>query len=122
MARFECKKSPGLLLIGVGEFVDGSLDVDEQHVEKVRRMAKVDSLGIVESDGQSASDDQEDIDPALFDPSEHTADEVLEYMSSLDDLEDKDRSTELRRVVEAERSGKNRKGILDKVQDDSGQE
>ena len=48
---------------------------------------------------------------ALFDPSDHKVDEVIEYLAGLDDSEDGEAEAE--RVLEAERNGKDRKSILD---------
>jgi hypothetical protein len=43
-----------------------------------------------------------------FDPSEHSPDEVFEYLTGLDDTNAEARDAEVRRVVEAERAGENR--------------
>lgn len=50
--------------------------------------------------------DGEDVQEDVFDPSQHTVPETLEYLEGKDDAE-------VRRVLEAERSGKNRSSLLD---------
>lgn len=59
-------------------------------------------------------------DPAIFDPSDHKVDEVIEYLAGLDDSEDGEAEAE--RVLEAERNGKDRKSILDSFEAPSGTE
>lgn len=121
MARFECNKSPSLMLIGVGQFVDGSLDVDGDKAEKARRMAAVESLGIVEADGTApipipAAEDSKEEDSEEFDPSEHNAKDVVEYLNGLDRSEGQAHLDEVNRVYEAEKNGDARKGILKAIE------
>lgn len=53
----------------------------------------------------------EDLLEDSFDPADHTVDEILEYLSDAD-------PDEVSRVVEAERTGKNRKTIVGSSADD----
>ena len=48
----------------------------------------------------------EDVQEGVFDPSQHTVPETLEYLEGKDDAE-------VQRVLAAERSGKNRSSLID---------
>jgi hypothetical protein len=51
-----------------------------------------------------------------FDPSQHDADAVLEYLAGLDDTDTEARDAEVARVVEAERSGQNRAELIEAIE------
>ena len=57
------------------------------------------TLEVPETDGEDVQED-------VFDPSQHTVPETLEYLEGKDDAE-------VQRVLAAERSGKNRSSLLD---------
>lgn len=64
-------------------------------------------LGLAPTAGEDNPDDPEDEDEELYDPADHTVDEVLEYLTSEDITEE-----ETARVLASEKDGKARKGIL----------
>lgn len=59
-----------------------------------------------DEDGEDSETDPEQDGEEPFDPSEHDVKGVLDYLETADDGERK-------RVLDAEKSGKNRKGVLD---------
>lgn len=59
-----------------------------------------------DEDGEDGETDPEQDGEEPFDPSEHDVKGVLDYLETADDGERK-------RVLDAEKSGKNRKGVLD---------
>ena len=61
-------------------------------------------------DGTKVEDDEDD-EPAAFDPGTHTVDEVRAYLASLSD--DDPGLAERDRVLQLERSGAKRKSLLD---------
>lgn len=69
-------------------------------------LAKLGKTGEV-PDEAVIEEPEEEEEEGPFDPDEHTVDEVLDYLTS-DDIED----DETERVLDAERKGKQRKGIL----------
>jgi hypothetical protein len=54
--------------------------------------------------------------PEVFDPSAHTVEEVLAYLQGIDDADPEAHDAEVVRVIEAEKAGKNRKGIVEAVE------
>jgi hypothetical protein len=55
-------------------------------------------------------------EPPVFDPGEHGPDEVLAYLTSLDDTDAEAHDAEVRRVVTAEIEGQNRTELLETIQ------
>ncbi|WP_346921305.1 hypothetical protein [Glutamicibacter creatinolyticus] len=51
-----------------------------------------------------------------FDPSEHNAADVLAYLDGLPDEDPDARGAEVHRVLEAEKAGKGRKGVIEAVE------
>ncbi|WP_454728991.1 hypothetical protein [Cellulosimicrobium protaetiae] len=54
--------------------------------------------------------------PDLFDPAQHSVDDVRAYLDGLDASDPEKRDTELARVVEAEKAGKNRSTLLEGIE------
>jgi len=125
LAVFECTSHPTLLVIGGGQFVDGRLEVSGDRADLVRKVAATGKFTIheLDEDQEGKSQEQESSKgDELFDPSEHNAESVIEYLATLD-AEDPDvREAERHRIVEAEQSGKARKSILSALEDNSAQE
>lgn len=53
--------------------------------------------------------------PVPFDPGQHSPDEVVAYLASLDDTDTEARDAEVLRVVELERTGQNRADLLEAI-------
>lgn len=51
-----------------------------------------------------------------FDPSDHTVEEVREYLDGLDEADPEARDAEFARVIEAEKAGQNRPTLLDTIE------
>lgn len=122
MARFECASHPSLLIVGAGQFQDGELEASDKRADIVRAIAQSGAFTITEGgssqggqsdDQQQGVEDKEQSENELFDPAEHKTDDVLEYLQSIDDEDLESRDAELNRVLDAEKAGKNRKGILE---------
>lgn len=54
--------------------------------------------------------------PDLFDPAQHSVEDVRAYLDGLDASDPERRNTELLRVVEAEKAGKNRPTLLEGIE------
>lgn len=113
MITAKSDKYKGLRVSFVGgsiKFVDGVAAVDEAQAERL--------LALPESYGVKV----EDYDPAKgsgdepFDPSKHNADEVHAYLASIDDSDPDAHDAEVVRVLNAEKAGKNRKGIVESIE------
>lgn len=136
MATFECTSHSSLLIVGAGQFVDGQLEANGDAADVVRKIAATGSFDITETEeqqepnpkdedpkGEDPKDDEsKSKDDELFDPSEHNAESVIEYLATLDAEDPEAREAERQRIIAAEQSGKARKGVLSALEDDSIQE
>lgn len=96
--------------VGKVQFRDGSAEIDDERNPAELNYCRnagylVEEVGAApEEDGNGGGGSQA---PAVFDPAEHNADEVLAYLNDADEAE-------ATRVLDAETAGKARKGITDK--------
>lgn len=95
---------------GSVKFVDGAAEVDESQAVHLLALSK--SYGIAVEDFESTKA----VEAGLFDPSKHNADEVHAYLASIDDADTEAHDAEVARVLEAEKAGKNRKGIVEAIE------
>lgn len=108
--RATCEKYKSLRVSFPGgsvKFVDGSAEVNE--AQAVRLLALSKSYGIAVEDFEATKS----VEAGPFDPSKHNADEVHAYLAGLDGTNQEAHDAEVARVLETEKAGKNRKGIVD---------
>ena len=68
---------------------------------------------VIEDEPEQPAEEPQDDSSALFNPSEHNAEDVIAYLDSLDE-DDEGTPAERERVLAAERAGKDRKTIAEK--------
>ncbi|MFD4992836.1 hypothetical protein ACFWH7_04435 [Cellulosimicrobium cellulans] len=102
----------------VAAFPDGVPD-ESWKVDQLRAFARardVDLKGATKKADILAALAAAKPDPVPFDPGDHEPDEVLEYLTGLDDTDADARDAEVARVVEAEKAGKNRADVLELIE------
>lgn len=104
---------------GIGHVTDASKE-GRAAIEYFRRRGyTLTPEGAVEEPDAEQGDGEPDAD--AFDPSKHDAPEVNAYLDSLG-ADDSDAVAEFDRVIEAEKSGKNRKTIVARGEKQEGQQ
>lgn len=99
------------LRVGEIKFVDGEAEVsDAQALALLALPAEFEVT--VDGEPKAAAETGDD----AFDPSEHNAEEVRAYLAGLDDSDPEAHDAEVTRVLEAEKAGKNRKGIIEAIE------
>lgn len=91
------------------EFKDGTAEVDELSDGQRAYLAARGYTVADEDEGQAE-------DESAFDPAKHNVDEVRAYLDGLDDSDPEAHDAEVRRIVEAEKAGKNRTTLLESIE------
>lgn len=117
--RATCEKYKGLRASFPGgsvKFVDGVAEVDEAQAGHLLGLPQSYGIAVEDFEPSRATEVSGGDETELFDPSKHNADEVHAYLASIDDADTEAYDAEVARVLEAEKAGKNRKGIVEAVE------
>lgn len=99
------------LRVGAIKFVDGKAEVSEAQASALLALPAEFEVTV---DGESKVGTESDDE--AFDPSGHNAEEVRAYLAGLDDSDTEAHGAEVIRVLEAEKAGKDRKGIIEFIE------
>lgn len=106
---------------GSVKFVGGAAEVDEAQAGHLLGLPKSYGIAVEGFEPFKAAEESGGDETELFDPSKHNADDVHAYLASIDDADTEAHDAEVARVLEAEKAGKNRKGIVEAIEGTSNQ-
>lgn len=116
--RATCEKFKDLRVSFDGgsiKFKGGVAEVTEAQAARLVKLPE--SYGVKVEQATNTSEDADGKGgDTPFDPSEHNAADVLAYLDGLPDEDSEARDAEVHRVLEAEKAGKGRKGVIEAVE------